>query len=42
MFEGLIRLPIQQQAIFDLDGLLRPELQGRLGMKWHLPEYIQP
>lgn len=42
MFEGLIRLPIQQQAIFDLDGLLRPELQGRLGMKWNLPDYIQP
>lgn len=42
MFEGLIRLPIQQQAVFDLDGLLRPELQGRLGMKWYLPEYIQP
>jgi hypothetical protein len=42
MFEGLIRLPVQQQAVFDLDGLLRPELQGRLGMKWYLPEYIQP
>ncbi|MBP7281541.1 MAG: hypothetical protein KBA66_08200 [Leptospiraceae bacterium] len=42
MFEGLIRLPLQQQTIFDLDGLLRPELQGRLGMKWYLPEYIQP
>lgn len=42
MFEGLIRVPIHQQAMFDLDGLLRPELQGRLGMKWYLPEYIQP
>lgn len=42
MFEGLIRLPIQHQTVFDLDGLLRPELQGRLGMKWYLPEYIQP
>ncbi|HMV42394.1 MAG TPA: hypothetical protein PK079_01030 [Leptospiraceae bacterium] len=42
MFEGLIRLPVHQQAMFDLDGLLRPELQGRLGMKWYLPEYIQP
>ncbi|MBK8394698.1 MAG: hypothetical protein IPL26_05565 [Leptospiraceae bacterium] len=42
MFEGLIRLPVQQQAIFDIDGLLRPELQGRLGMKWQLPEFIKP
>jgi hypothetical protein len=42
IFEGLIRVPTQLQATYEVDGLWRPEVQGRIGIKWNLPEYIRP
>jgi hypothetical protein len=41
VFEGLIRLPIQNYGN-ENDQLLKPEVQGRLGLKWNLPEIIRP
>jgi hypothetical protein len=42
MFEGLIRLPTQLQTSYEIDGQWRPEVQGRLGIKWFLPDYMKP
>ncbi len=42
IFEGLIRVPTQLQATYEVDGLWRPEVQGRIGIKWNLPEFIRP
>lgn len=41
VFEGLVRLPIQHYGN-ENDQMLRPEVQGRLGLKWNLPEFIKP
>ncbi len=42
MFEGLIRVPTQLQTSYEIDGQWRPEVQGRLGIKWFLPDYMKP
>lgn len=45
MLEGMIRMPITpagQATTVDFDGSVKPEIQGRLGMKWYLPEFIKP
>ena len=41
MLEGLIRMPIPSlQEISDSN--FKPEVQGRLGVKWYLPETVRP
>ena len=43
MIEGLVRMPVHGQgAQLETDALLRPEIQGRLGIKWHLPDMMRP
>jgi len=41
VIEGLVRLPIYNYGN-ENDQLLKPEFQGRLGLKWNLPETIKP
>ncbi|MEM7179642.1 MAG: hypothetical protein AAF518_01935 [Spirochaetota bacterium] len=45
MFEGMIQMPIQNLSPSEADfnpTLTAQELRGSLGMKWYLPEYIEP
>ncbi len=43
MIEGLVRMPVHGQgAQLETDALLRQEIQGRLGIKWHLPDMMRP
>jgi len=43
ILEGTVQLPVYQHtSIGDLDTLWKYEYQGRLGMKWYLPEFIKP
>ncbi|MCE9500978.1 MAG: hypothetical protein K8R21_10850 [Leptospira sp.] len=43
MFEGVVQLPLHQNAnIGEVDTMWKYEYQGRLGMKWYLPEFIKP
>jgi hypothetical protein len=41
MLEGLIRMPIPANYQ-EMDALFQPEIQGRLGLKWILPEMMKP
>ncbi|MDX1957280.1 MAG: hypothetical protein SFU98_01840 [Leptospiraceae bacterium] len=43
MLEGLIRMPLPHTGSpYESDFLGKPEIQGRLGLKWILPEMMQP
>ncbi|NUM41917.1 MAG: hypothetical protein HUU45_09860, partial [Leptospiraceae bacterium] len=43
ILEGTFQLPVYQNTnIGDVDTLWKYEYQGRLGMKWYLPEFIKP
>lgn len=39
--EGLIRMPIPANYQ-EMDALFQPEIQGRLGLKWNLPDMMRP
>lgn len=41
VLEGMVRLPITHYGN-ENDQFLKPELQGRLGLRWNLPEIIKP
>jgi hypothetical protein len=43
MLEGLVRMPLPHTgAAYESEFLGKPEIQGRLGLKWYLPEMMQP
>jgi hypothetical protein len=43
MLEGLVRMPLPHTGSpYESDFLGKPEIQGRLGLKWVLPEMMQP
>ena len=41
MVEGLIRMPLPNTVQELTDTTYKPEVQGRLGLKWYLPESIE-
>ena len=38
MVEGLIRMPLPGNIQEITESTFKPEVQGRLGLKWYLPE----
>lgn len=42
MVEGLIRMPLPTTVQEAMESAYRPEVQGRLGIKWYLPDTLKP
>lgn len=42
MVEGLVRMQLPSNIQEATDSTFRPEVQGRLGVKWYLPDTVKP